>query len=61
MLIGRFLLTPALHIMMESETGRKIREVMNECAAYSKQFPKSQRLKAYRECLKQRLKTIEAV
>jgi hypothetical protein len=38
----------------------KVREIMNECAAYSKQFPKSQRLKAYRECLKQRLKAIEA-
>ena len=54
---GRFLLTPAIYIMMESETGRKIKEVMNECAAYSKQFPPSQRLKAYRECLKSKLRS----
>jgi hypothetical protein len=37
----------------------KVREIMNECAAYAKQFSKSQRLKVYRECLKSKLKVIE--
>jgi hypothetical protein len=54
---GRFLLTHAIHKLMEEETGRKIREVMNECAAYSKQFPPSQRIRAYKDCLKSKLRS----
>ncbi len=45
--------------MSETETRRKFREVMNECAAYSKQFPKSQRLRAYRECIESKLKGLQ--
>jgi hypothetical protein len=39
----------------------RVREVMNECASYARHLPKGERLRAYRECLKQRLKAIEAV
>ena len=37
----------------------KIREVMNECAAYSKQFSKGERLRVYRECLESKLKGLQ--
>jgi hypothetical protein len=43
------------------ESGRRYREVMNDCAAYARQFPKSQRIRAYKDCLKAKLRTIEQV
>jgi hypothetical protein len=43
------------------ESGRRYREIIVECASYARHLPKGERLRAYRECLKQRLKAIEAV
>ena len=43
------------------ESGRRYREVIVECASYARHLPKGERLRAYRNCLKQRLKAIEAV
>ena len=43
------------------ESRRRYREVTVECASYARQFPKGERLRVYRQCLKQRLKAIEAV
>ncbi len=37
----------------------RVREVMNECAAYAKQLPKGERLRAYRECLAEKLKRLQ--
>ena len=42
-----------------TDTRNKIREVMNECAAYSRQFSKGERLRAYRECLESKLKGLQ--
>jgi hypothetical protein len=41
------------------EAGRRYREVLRECASYARHLPKSQRLKAYRECLKEKLKALQ--
>jgi len=43
------------------ESGRRYREAARECASYARHLPKGERLRAYKECLKQRLKAIEAV
>jgi len=43
------------------ESGRRYREVIVECASYARHLPKGERLRAYRNCLKAKLRTIEAV
>ena len=43
------------------EAGRRYRQAMRECAKLARQYPKGGRVRAYRECLKAKLKYIEAV
>ena len=40
------------------ESRERYREVIVECAKFAKQFPRGQRLRAYRGCLKRRLRVI---
>jgi hypothetical protein len=41
------------------EFGRRYREIVVECAKFAKQYPKSERLRVYRECLKSELKGLQ--
>ena len=43
------------------EAGRRYRQAMRECAKLARQYPRGERLRAYRNCLKAKLRTIEAV
>jgi len=43
------------------ESGRRYREAARECASYARHLPRGERLRAYRNCLKRRLKAIEQV
>jgi len=42
------------------EPRRRYREVVVECAKLARQFPRGERLRVYRECLKSKLKVIES-
>jgi hypothetical protein len=42
------------------ETRRRYRSVIVDCAKLARQYPKSERLRAYRNCLKRRLGAIES-
>ena len=42
-------------------SGKRYGEVLRECASYARHLPKGERLRAYRECLKSRLRVIEQV
>jgi hypothetical protein len=39
---------------------KRYREVIVECAKLAKQFPRGERLRAYRDCIKRRLGAIES-
>jgi hypothetical protein len=43
------------------EFGRRYREVVVDCAKLARQYPKGERLRVYRECLKARLRAIEGL
>ncbi|MCG2893033.1 MAG: hypothetical protein L7H00_05805 [Vulcanisaeta sp.] len=38
---------------------KRYREVIVECAKLARQFPRGERLRAYRECLKEKLKALQ--
>ena len=42
------------------ESRRRYREVIVECAKLARQYPRGERLRAYRNCLKRRLGAIES-
>lgn len=43
------------------EYSKRYREALRDCASYARQFPKGDRLRAYRDCIKRRLGAIEQV
>jgi hypothetical protein len=42
------------------ETRGRYRSVIVDCAKLAKQYPKSERLRVYRECLKSKARVIES-